>query len=182
MYSDATGRPLAGGATLLHPGLDKALRLLRDEGAAAFYSGPIAEAMVMAIGDQGDLGPADLAAYEVQETEPQNRALRGVTRCRRAATTSTICSGTLHGLELHDDPAALAIDLVRRAASATPVEATPRALRSSMATETRARSRPASGLSSGVWLADLGIHLNSMLGEGELVRGRRGSRHGGWAR
>jgi gamma-glutamyltranspeptidase / glutathione hydrolase len=27
------------------------------------------------------------------------------------------------------------------------------------------------GLSSGVWLADLGIHLNSMLGEGELVRG-----------
>jgi gamma-glutamyltranspeptidase/glutathione hydrolase len=27
------------------------------------------------------------------------------------------------------------------------------------------------GLSSGVWLADLGIHLNSMMGEGELLRG-----------
>jgi gamma-glutamyltranspeptidase/glutathione hydrolase len=36
------------------------------------------------------------------------------------------------------------------------------------------------GLSSGVWLADYGIHLNSMLGEGELVRGQlpAGSRMG----
>jgi len=28
------------------------------------------------------------------------------------------------------------------------------------------------GLSSGVWLPEYGIHLNSMLGEGELLRGR----------
>jgi len=169
MYSDENGRPLAGGATLLHPGLDTALRLLRDEGSAAFYSGPIAEAMVMAIGDQGDLGPADLVAYEVKETEPRTVPFEEYEVQARGNDLDNLL-GTLHGLKLHDDPAALAIDLVRvlrhhaRRGDTTSLAVADGDGNACAVTTSL-------GLSSGVWLADLGIHLNSMLGEGELVRG-----------
>ena len=126
--------------------------------------------MVMAIGDQGDLGPADLAAYEVQETAAAHRALRGV---RGAGARRRPRQPARHAAR----PRAARRPRARWPSTwcgccvTMPVEGTPRAWPWSMPTETRARSRPASGLSSGVWLADLGIHLNSMLGEGELVRG-----------
>jgi gamma-glutamyltranspeptidase/glutathione hydrolase len=169
MFADASGKPLAGGATLLHPGLDSALRLLRDEGAAAFYTGPIGEAMVAAIADQGDLGATDLAAYEVYETEPRTVTFEDYQVQARGDDLDNLL-GTLNGLELHDDPVVLAIDLVRvlrhhaRRGDTTSLAAVDASGNACAVTTSL-------GLSSGVWLADLGIHLNSMLGEGELVRG-----------
>ena len=82
----------------------------------------------------GVRGPGDRAAH---------RALRGRTRCRRAATTSTTCSARLHGLELHDDPATLAARPGARRCVTMPGGVTPRAWRSSTPTETPARSPPA---------------------------------------
>jgi len=169
VYADQDGNVLAGGATLLHPGLDNALRHLRDEGAAAFYRGPIGAAMVAAIGDQGDLGEADLAAYEVVETAPRSVGFAEYEVVARGTDLDDLL-GSLAGLELHDDPVPLACDLIRSlrmhakrgdttSLAAVDVEGNACAVTTSL------------GLSSGIWLADLGIHLNSMMGEGELVRG-----------
>ena len=82
VYGDRAGGLLPAGGRLFHPGLDGALRMLADDGPAAFYTGPIAEAMISAVGDQGDLGPADLAAYEVRESRPRVGRVRGGTGSR----------------------------------------------------------------------------------------------------
>ncbi len=71
------GYSLPGGSRLFHPGLDRALRLLRDEGSQVFYTGEIGQQMVRAVGEQGDLAAPDLAAYEVHE---QCRAASGSAR------------------------------------------------------------------------------------------------------
>jgi len=163
------GRILAGGATLFHPGLERALRLLADEGASAFYTGQIAEAMVRAVGDQGDLGMADLAAYQVSSSPARTAAFDGVEIHARGADLDDLL-GTAESLELSDDGPELACRMVRalrgpdRRGDTTSLAVTDGDGNACAVTTSL-------GLSSGVWLADLGIHLNSMLGEGELVRG-----------
>ena len=76
------GQILPGGARLFHPGLDASVRALADDGAEAFYTGRVAEAMVAAIGEQGDLGHPDLSAYDVIEGKPQRRPPRRRRRAR----------------------------------------------------------------------------------------------------
>ena len=70
-FFDASGAPVGEGKVLENPDYATTLRILRDEGAAAFYSGPIAAAIVEAVrgapGNPGVLTLADLAAYEVRE-------------------------------------------------------------------------------------------------------------------
>src|SRR6185436_16179614 len=62
------GKLLQGGDRLYHPGLDKALTVLAEQGPAAFYTGSIGELTVKAIREAGGcLGPADLAAYRVAD-------------------------------------------------------------------------------------------------------------------
>lgn len=169
VYADPAGNILAGGATLLHPGLDNALRHLRDEGAAAFYSGPIGAAMVAAIGDQGDLGEADLAAYEVVETTPRQVDFADHQVVARGTDLDDLL-GSLAGVELHDDLGLLARGLVRSLRMhAKRGDTTSLAVVDGSGNACAVTT--SLGLSSGIWLADLGIHLNSMMGEGELVRG-----------
>ena len=162
------GAALPGGSRLFHPGLDRSLRLLRDEGAKAFYRGPVAEQMVRAVGELGDLSAPDLAAYEVRDTIPRHVTVAGVDVMARGDDLDDLLS-TLDRFDVCSDDAELATRLVSVLRGVSR-----RGDTTSLAvcdTEGNACAVTTSlGLSSGVWLPDYGIHLNSMLGEGELLR------------
>lgn len=71
---------LSAGERLTNPRQAEALRLIAKEGAAAFYSGPIAEAIVETVQRSGGILTADdLAAYRVIEREPIIGEFRGRT-------------------------------------------------------------------------------------------------------
>lgn len=163
------GQILPAGARLFHPGLDQALQMLADEGAAAFYTGAIAEAIVNAIGELGDLGMSDLAAYRVLESPPRSAAFGDLLIHARGDDLDDLL-GTAERLELSDDPPELASRIVG-ALRAHPKRGDTTSLAVSDAAGNACAVTTSLGLSSGVWLPGLGIHLNSMMGEGELVRG-----------
>jgi gamma-glutamyltranspeptidase/glutathione hydrolase len=169
---------LPGGARLFHPGLENAMRALLDEGPAAYYTGSIAEQMVAAVGEHGDLSEVDLRAYQVLETEPDQISLGEYDVLARGDDLDDLL-GTLTNLDLTDDPAAMTRSLVR-ALRALPRRGDTTSVAATDAEGNACAVTTSLGLSSGVWLADYGIHLNSMLGEGELVRGQlpAGSRMG----
>lgn len=163
------GEVLPGGSRLFHPGLELAMRALVEEGADAFYRGTVAEAMVAAIGDEGDLSHQDLAAYQVVEGRPQ-RARHGDADVLARGNDLDNLLGTFEALELTDDEGLLAIRMV---------QALRKPARRGDTTSAAAVDRDGNvcavttslGLASGVWLSDYGLHLNSMMGESELVRG-----------
>lgn len=77
------GTPRAQGESLIQPDLAKTFRLLQRDGAAAFYEGEIAEAIVAAQrrattpGREGKMTLADLRSYTVDVEEPASLAYRG---------------------------------------------------------------------------------------------------------
>ncbi|MCV3738245.1 gamma-glutamyltransferase [Rhizobium sp. TRM96647] len=84
-FFDAAGAPLKAGTILKNPAYAATLRAIADGGANAFYSGPIAEAIVdtvrMAPGNPGVLVLNDLAAYRVRTREPVCIAYRAFNVC-----------------------------------------------------------------------------------------------------
>jgi gamma-glutamyltranspeptidase/glutathione hydrolase len=168
------GRLLSGGDLLFHPGLDRALAILAEEGPAAFYIGRMAPLVVDTVRSAGGvLGPADLAAYRVLERPVGHAPLAGYHVFAR------------HDLNrLIDTVAALPAGL-----PALPRVARTRAMASVLRGYGRQRLGDTTnisvvdgdgnacvvtltlGIGSGVWLPDLGVHLNSMLGEEELHTG-----------
>jgi gamma-glutamyltranspeptidase / glutathione hydrolase len=168
-----SGRYLAGGEILVHPGLDNSLRLLRDEGSAPFYTGEIADAITAALVDGGTLGPVDLEKYEVYESHPLEVEFAGCRVLSRGDDLDDFL-GTLASLDhLVTGPRDLALfarTLVRvlraddRRGDTTNLAAADSDGNACVVTTSL-------GLASGVWLDEYGIHLNSMLGESELIRG-----------
>lgn len=73
-FFDETGSPRPIGYRLKNPAYAATLEALAQRGADAFYSGPIAEAIVAAVktahNAAGDLTLADLAEYKIVEREP----------------------------------------------------------------------------------------------------------------
>lgn len=73
-FFDDNGAPLPVGHTLKNPAFAATLKAIAAGGEAAFYSGPVAEAIVKAIAEaphhQGDMTLADLAAYKAKERPP----------------------------------------------------------------------------------------------------------------
>ncbi len=70
--------PLQAGTILKQPRLAKALRLMRDRGAAAFYKGPIAKDIIKTVATTGGLMSAeDLKAYAAEWRAPLRRTWRG---------------------------------------------------------------------------------------------------------
>jgi gamma-glutamyltranspeptidase / glutathione hydrolase len=73
-FFDAAGVARPVGHVLKNPEFAATLKDLAKGGAQAFYSGPIAEAIVKAVGaapnHKGDLSAADLAAYQAKERAP----------------------------------------------------------------------------------------------------------------
>ena len=169
VYGDRGGGLLGAGGLLYHPGLATALRMLADDGPAAFYTGPVGAAMVAAVGDSGDLGPADLAAYRVEESAPRSVAFAGTQVLARGDDLDDLL-GALAALDVADDEPETAARMVG-VLRAHPLRGDTTSIAVADAGGNACAVTTSLGLSSGVWLADLGIHLNSMLGEGELVRG-----------
>ena len=159
------GALLESGELLVQPGLVPALELVRDEGAASVYRGSIAEALVTLVAQRdGVLLRSDLEAYEAQWSGPSEVRFAG----RRLATRAGL-SGmpeTLARFDPSGGDASLLAALDDGAGGAghttnvTVVDAQGSAcvLTTSL------------GLGSGDFLPGLDLHLNSMLGETDLVR------------
>ncbi len=173
------GRLLAAGDVLRQPGLERALRVLAEEGAPSIYSGTLAEALLGLVAERGGtITPQDLAAYEPRWDEPVETAYLGarfLTRGGLAGVADTLPRlPRLGGLSERDRVLAL-VDALRSEDGglgdttnlvAVDADGSACVLTSSL------------GLGSGDFLPGLDLHLNSMLGEADLVRGplRSGTR------
>jgi gamma-glutamyltranspeptidase/glutathione hydrolase len=165
MYAPG-GELLAEGGRLEQPGLVRALELVRDEGAGSVYTGTIARSLLRLVAERGGaITTEDLAAYEPRWSEPTRvdfAARRVLTRAGLSGVPDTLARFDPAG-----GPAALLAALEQTAVpdghttNLTVVDAEGSAcvLTTSL------------GLGSGDWLPGLDLHLNSMLGETDLVRG-----------
>ena len=168
------GRLLGGGDLLFHPGLDAALQALAEEGPDVFYTGRIGGLMVDSVrAGGGALGPADLAGYRVLELPVGHALLAGCHVFGRydlngLVDTIGALPGTLPAMPRGDRAVALA-DALRgygrqRNGDTTNISVVDPDGNACVVTTTL-------GIGSAVWLPGLGVHLNSMLGEGELITG-----------
>ena len=163
------GRLLEAGDVLDQPGLARALELVAEEGARTFYEGTIARAVLELMGERGGLVTADdLALYRASWVEPTEGACAG----RRILTR-----GGLAGL----------VEALRRLPSLRGARGEERALALVRVLEVPHDSwgttnltvvdaegnacalTTSLGLGSGDYLPGLDVHLNSMLGETDLL-------------
>ena len=163
------GRRLAGGDLLFHGGLASAMEGLAAEGPAIFYTGEYARLLVDTVRAAGGcLGPRDLAGYRVLETPVDHAMLGGHRVLARHDLNRTV--DTIAGLpgDLSRPGRAVALASALRdqgrqkIGDTTNVSVVDSEGDACVITTTL-------GLGSGVWLPGLGINLNSMLGEGELI-------------
>lgn len=172
VYRRPDGTLLQAGDRLRHRDHHHAYRLLAED-PDAFYRGAYADALVAAVADSGAISADDLAAYQVQESLPGQAALDRFTVHARGDDLDDLLGTLERAADLvpgdpTTDPAS-ALGLVdalrgpdRRAETtnlvAVDADGNACALTTSL------------GLGSGVWVPGFGVHLNSMLGEGELIR------------
>ena len=166
------GARLQGGEMLFHPGLATAMDGLAAEGPSLFYTGPFAKVMVDAVREAGgSLGPLDLAAYRVQETPVDHAMLAGHrVRARhdlnRTVDTIAALPDNLPSLKRPERTVAVATALRDRGrqkiGDTTNVSVVDAEGNACVITTTL-------GLGAAVWLPGLGVNLNSMIGEGELI-------------
>ena len=165
------GKLLAAGDTLRQPGLVAALEAVAAEGAASFYSGSLAESLLALMEDRGGLVTrGDLAGYEARWAEPLAASRSGY----RPATR-----GGLSGIA--ETPARLpsrrGLDEAARIVAL--VDALDAPALDGHTTNLVAVDREGSacvlttslGLGSGDFVPGYDLHLNSMLGETDLLRG-----------
>jgi gamma-glutamyltranspeptidase/glutathione hydrolase len=166
------GLLLAAGEVLRQPGLERALRLVAEEGALSVYSGTLAEALLELLCERGGtITPQDLMAYEARWDEPVETSYLGarfLTRGGLAGVAATLPRlQRLHGLSERDRVLTLVEALGSDGGGlgdttnlvAVDADGSACVLTSSL------------GLGSGDFLTGLDLHLNSMLGEADLVRG-----------
>ncbi|MBO0766611.1 MAG: gamma-glutamyltransferase, partial [Hyphomicrobiaceae bacterium] len=91
-FFDRSGSARAEGALLKNPEFAATLRAIAKDGADAFYTGAIAQAIVDAVRlaphRQGDLALSDLAGYRVKEREPVCFAYRAMRICSMGPPSS----------------------------------------------------------------------------------------------
>lgn len=165
------GRLLQAGETLEQPGLTPALEALAAEGPESLYEGSLADALLALMDERGGLVTrADLRAYEARWSDPtelrfaETRVLTRVglepvgdvlprlpaLRNRSPAERAVALVNTLSGMDLNGDTTNLVV---------VDGDGNACVLTSSL------------GLGSGDFLPGLDLHLNSMLGEADLIRG-----------
>jgi gamma-glutamyltranspeptidase/glutathione hydrolase len=164
------GALLQAGDRLREPGLVRALELLADEGAKSVYEGSLGAALLELMDERGGLVTRDdLAAYEATWSEPVEVPYTGtrvLTRAGLAPLGDCLeALPPLRGRPAGDRALVLARVLDRRdgagdTTNLVTVDAEGNAcvLTSSL------------GLGAGDWLPGLDLHLNSMLGEADLIR------------
>jgi gamma-glutamyltranspeptidase / glutathione hydrolase len=164
-------RLLETGDRLVQPGLARALGVLADEGGRSLYRGSLARSLLGLMRERGGIVTGDdLAAYAPRWLEPaavEYAGTRVFTRGGLARLAPTLARlPRLHGLS----PGERAVALVRALAAphgdghttnlcAVDDEGNACALTTSL------------GLGSGDYLPGLEVHLNSMLGEADLLVG-----------
>jgi gamma-glutamyltranspeptidase/glutathione hydrolase len=169
------GRLLEAGDRLDQPGLAAALEVVAAEGARTFYEGTLAESLLGLMQERSGLvTPEDLAAYRVEWAEPaevdyagvrvQTRGglsqltdtlaalppLRGVSAAGRALVLARLLAAPLYSGRTYEDTTNLCV--VDASGNACVVTTS-------------------LGLGSGDFLPGYDVHLNSMLGESDLLVG-----------
>ena len=169
---DDGGRRLLGaGERIDHPGLSETLQALADGGPEALTTGDFGQATVDAVrADGGALSMQDMRAYRVSDLPPSRVPFGGgllhvrgndLDRFGRTAAALDLAAVGRGGADR-----AMALAKVLRA-TARRSETT-----SVVAVDPQGNACAAThslGLGSGIWVG--GVHGNSMLGEGELLRG-----------
>ncbi|MES1247623.1 MAG: gamma-glutamyltransferase [Actinomycetota bacterium] len=164
MYAPG-GTLLRPGEELHQPGLAAALESLADEGAAGAYTGTIGRALV-ALSDErgGRLTRSDLEGYRAVWREPvavEWRGRRILTRGGLSGVPQTLQRFATPGLV----PLVEALDVPHaQQTHTTNLVAVDRDGNACVLTTSL-------GLGSGDWLPGLDLHLNSMLGEADLLQG-----------
>ncbi|MEO8289593.1 MAG: gamma-glutamyltransferase [Gaiellaceae bacterium] len=169
------GELLQEGDRLEQPGLANALELLRDEGGRSFYDGTIAETLVALMHERGGaLSRADLERYEPIWLEPAETTYAGarvLTRGGLSQLATTLSAlPTLRGMSAAERALTLARVLV-----APPYTGHGEQIGDTTNLVTADGDGSACvlttslGLGSGHFLPGLDLHLNSMLGEVDLL-------------
>lgn len=163
------GRLLQSDELLFHSGLATAMDALASDGPEVFYTGEYAKLLVATVREAGGaIGPADLAAYRVESVPVEHASLAGYRVHARRDLNRTVDTISALPADLsrpHRAPAvadALVNRGQQRLGDTTNVSVVDTEGNACVITTTL-------GLGAGVWLPGLGINLNSMLGEGELL-------------
>jgi gamma-glutamyltranspeptidase / glutathione hydrolase len=170
IYSPA-GSLLQTGDLLHQPGLVGALEVLADEGAATFYTGTIAAALLELMEERGGLvTEQDLAEYRAEWSDPLELEFRGLAvRTRPALGDFAAALAALRVLRGRPEPER-ALALVDALGGETAGEGTTN-LAVLDAEGSACVLTTSLGLGSGDFVPGFDLHLNSMLGEADLVRG-----------
>jgi gamma-glutamyltranspeptidase/glutathione hydrolase len=167
------GKLLEAGARIEQPGLARALELISKEGAASAYRGSIGESLLALMDErEGLVTRDDLDVYRAEWVEPVEvpyRGLRFLTRRGLSRVPETVRH--LPGLR--------GLSETERVLGLVPLLAAPPGGdgdTTNISVVDRDRNAcvltTSLGLGSGDFVPDLDMHLNSMLGEADLVRGR----------
>jgi gamma-glutamyltranspeptidase / glutathione hydrolase len=170
------GELLLAGSTLRQPGLVQALETLAAEGAASVYRGSLAEALLELMRERGGLlTRADLEAYRPRWSEPVGAVFLGRTVQTRAGLSGL--PATLERVRSTRDGGEAARVLALLAAlepEAEPGDETVGDTTNLVTADSDGSVcvlTTSLGLGSGDFLPGLDLHLNSMLGEVDLLRG-----------
>jgi gamma-glutamyltranspeptidase/glutathione hydrolase len=163
------GALLESGAPLVQPGLETALELLAAEGAASAYTGSLATALLELLAERGGLVTrADLEGYRPRWSDPVEARLAG----HRFLTRSGL-SGVPEALGRLPPLAGLPGDARTLALLAALESGGPDGHTTNLvavdADGGACVLTTSLGLGSGDWLPGLDLHLNSMLGERDLI-------------
>ena len=169
------GRLLEEGDRLEQPGLAAALEVIADEGARTFYEGTMAKALLALMEErEGLVTPDDLGAYEVVWLEPVEAPYAGVRVQTRGGLSQLV--DTLAALPpLRDaSPADRALTFARVLAAPLYSGRTYEHTTNLTVVDRDGNAcvlTTSLGLGSGDFLPGYDVHLNSMLGESDLLIG-----------
>jgi gamma-glutamyltranspeptidase/glutathione hydrolase len=170
------GRLLGPGDTLEQPGLARMLETLRDEGAHSLYGGSLAEALLSLMSERGGLVTRqDLADYRVDWTDLLEVDNRGRTVATRGGLMPSVGEKLAELPPLRDaSPTERALALARiLVARPYSGEGEPLGDTTNLVTADADGNAcvltTSLGLGSGDYLPGLDVHLNSMLGEVDLL-------------
>jgi gamma-glutamyltranspeptidase/glutathione hydrolase len=164
------GSLLRDGDVLQQPGLVRALELVADEGPESVYTGTIARELVALVDERGGAVTAgDLEAYEAHWTDPVEVSYAGTRFFTREGLSGV--PAALASLEPVPVDEAARIGVVLRAlGEKVDVGSHTTNLVTVDADGNACVVTTSLGLGSGDYLPGLDLHLNSMLGETDLVR------------
>jgi gamma-glutamyltranspeptidase/glutathione hydrolase len=171
MYAPG-GSLLETGDELRQPGLVDALESLAAEGARGAYAGTIGEALLALSDERGGLiTREDLRTYEPRWSEPVETAWRDVRFLSRGGLTG-VAAALARLRQLRPlSPTERVVALVEALDGAAGPETHTTNLVAVDAEGNACVLTTSLGLGSGDWLPGLDVHLNSMLGEADLIHG-----------